>query len=297
LFKLLAKKSRYLIAREDSRIAGAIGFNLDPVERVVRVFELISPHDDAVRFLLFELDRFCRLEWNVAYIEIDVSAYAPRMQRTLLELGFSPAAYIPAMAFHEVERLDVVKMVRLFLPLDLGAVSLTPPAQRIADIVLRGFHTAKVLPRIAEVVESVPLFRDLTEEQINRLAGICGVREFEAGATIFKEGETATTMFVVLAGQANIYLEDASQPVGAVTTGECLGELSALSGASHSATARAAQSLEVATIDHTDFAQLVRLRPDIGVQIYKNLAVGLGEKLRRSDTFIAYIAREPVPDF
>jgi CRP-like cAMP-binding protein len=136
----------------------------------------------------------------------------------------------------------------------------------------------------------------LTEEQINRLAGICGIRQFEMGATIFKEGETATEMFVVLSGEANIYLEDASQPVGAVTTGECLGELSALSGASHSATATAKQSLEVATINHTDFAQLVRQRPDIGVQIYKNLAVGLGEKLRRSDTFIAYIAgQDPIP--
>jgi hypothetical protein len=29
--------------------------------------------------------------------------------------------------------------------------------------------------------------------------------------------------------------------------------------------------------------ELVRLRPDIGLQIYKNLALGLGDKLQRSD--------------
>ena len=53
---------------------------------------------------------------GVCCIEVDVSAYAPRMQRTLVELGFLPVAYLPALVFHEVERLDVVKMVRLLDP-------------------------------------------------------------------------------------------------------------------------------------------------------------------------------------
>jgi hypothetical protein len=35
-------------------------------------------------------------------------------------------------------------------------------------------------------------------------------------------------------------------------------------------------------LDRQDLAELIRLRPDIGIQIYKNLAVGLGEKLKRA---------------
>src|SRR5208283_3760223 len=40
-FKLQARHSRYLLARESGRIAGAVGFTLDSLEKVVRVFELI----------------------------------------------------------------------------------------------------------------------------------------------------------------------------------------------------------------------------------------------------------------
>src|SRR5262249_9808492 len=56
-FKLQARRSRYLIAREQGRIAGAVGFTLDPVEKVARLFELIALHDQVVRFLLAELER------------------------------------------------------------------------------------------------------------------------------------------------------------------------------------------------------------------------------------------------
>jgi hypothetical protein len=34
-------------------------------------------------------------------------------------------------------------------------------------------------------------------------------------------------------------------------------------------------------------AELIRLRPDIGLHIYRNLAVGMGEKLKRLDVLLA----------
>ena len=73
LFLVQARNSRYLIARENGSIAGAVGFILDAAENVVRVFELIALRDDVVRFLLAELERLCREEWQICYIEIDVA--------------------------------------------------------------------------------------------------------------------------------------------------------------------------------------------------------------------------------
>ena len=68
-----------------------------------------------------------------------------------------------------------------------------------------------------------------------------------------------------------------------VTGGECLGEMSLLTATPHSATATARTVVETAVLDRQNLAELIRLRPDIGVQIYKNLATGLGEKLKRAD--------------
>ena len=55
-----------------------------------------------------------------------------------------------------------------------------------------------------------------------------------------------------------------------------------LTGAAHSATATALTDVETAVLGHSDLAELIRLRPDIGLHIYRNLAAGLGEKLKRS---------------
>jgi hypothetical protein len=40
-------------------------------------------------------------------------------------------------------------------------------------------------------------------------------------------------------------------------------------------------------LEYADLAELVRLRPDIGLHIYRNLAVGEGEKLKRMDLSLA----------
>jgi hypothetical protein len=48
-------------------------------------------------------------------------------------------------------------------------------------------------------------------------------------------------------------------------------------------TATARTRVETAVLGHEDLAELIRLRPDIGLHIYRNLAVGMGQKLMRVD--------------
>lgn len=293
IFKLHARRSRYLIAREDGRIVGAVGFTLDPLDKAVRIFELIALHDEVVRFLLNDLERACREKWD-CLIEVDVSAHSPRMQRTLIELGFLPVAYLPALVFHEVERFDVVKMVRLLNPPQARSDGLSPSCEALANLVLRLFRSRTVLPRIAKAVHDLPLFAGLSPEQVARLAGVCGFATFEAQETIFREGRAASQMHVVLQGEIAIAVAGSAISVGVVRSGECLGEMSLLTGAVHSATATALTPVETAVLAHQDLAELIRLRPDIGLQIYKNLAVGTGEKLKRLDATLSCL--EPSRD-
>jgi ribosomal protein S18 acetylase RimI-like enzyme len=286
IFKLHARRSRYLIARDDGRIAGAVGFTLDPVDRAVRIFELIALNDEVVRFLLSDLERAGREQWE-CLIEVDVSAHAPRMQRTLIELGFLPVAYLPALVFHEVQRLDVVKMVRLLTPPQVPTEGLTPSCAALAELVLRLFRNRTVAPRIARAVHHLPLFAGLNTEQVTRLAGVCGVATFTPGETIFREGQPGNEMYVVLQGEVLISVANSAATVGVVQSGECLGEMSLLTAAVHSATATARTPVETAVLGHQDLAELIRLRPDIGLHIYRNLSVGMGEKLKRLDDLMA----------
>jgi hypothetical protein len=281
---LRAEDSNYLIARSEGHIAGGLGFTLDKEENIARIFELICLEDHSVRVLLTELERQCREEYDICYMEIDVNAHSPRMQRTLLEMGYVPAAYVPALSFHRVERLDVLKMARLLTPLESLSMELVPPVQSLAELILRGFERQQILPRIGALTERIQLFEGLTEEQIQRIAAACSQVKFAEGDRMFSAGDECSGTFVLLEGEVRVVMtRGEKRAVGSVGPGECLGEVSLLMGTKHSADAVVSSPVRAAVLAREDLQELVRQRPDIGVVLFRNLARGLGEKLRRAD--------------
>ena len=146
---------------------------------------------------------------------------------------------------------------------------------------MRRFESRNSLPRVTEVVHRLPLFAGLDSEQVTRLAGVCGVATFAPGKIIFREGQEDRRMYVVLSGEVAITVSESATLVGTLRSGECLGEMSLLTSTPHSVTATARTDVETAVLEHRDLTELIRLRPDVGLCIYRNLAVGTGEKLKR----------------
>jgi GNAT superfamily N-acetyltransferase len=282
-FKLQLADSSYLIARQGDQILGAVGFTHDALENCVRIFELISVDDGIVRCMLEGVVSWCREHESVAYVEVDVSAYAPRMQRTLCELGFQPAAFVPALAFHRVERLDVLKMVLLLVPLQREAVELGEPTDRIAGLVLESYESNEAMSRMRSTVESTQLLEGLEEEQVLRLAVLCRHVRLEAGEHLFEPGDDSEAIYFLVEGRVAIELPEMNEPLAVLGPGESLGEVAALLQTAHSARALALDDLEVGVLPRGALEQLARRRPDIGIVLYRNLAHGLGTKLRRAD--------------
>ena len=283
LFQLRSRHSDYLIARRDKQIAGGIGFLVDETERAAKVIELISVSDQTIRFLLEAFLQKCRSELAVEYVEIDVSAYSPRMQRTLLELGFLPVSYIPANVFHQVERLDVIKMAKILVPLDFTDLQFTDSVKPIANVVMDAFKSKEVLPRIARASEATPLFEGLSKQQRQTLVAICDSHSFERGDAIYRQGESDGTMHLVLDGRVNL-VDNNRQSIGGVGAGQCIGESSLLYSSQdsqmHTVDAIAECNVVTAAFPKVAFAELVRRRPDIGVVIFRNLAVDVSKKLK-----------------
>ena len=283
LFQLRARRSHYLVARRENHVAGGIGFMIDHAEKALRVFELISLSDEPIRFLLNALLQRCESDLDVEYVEVDVSAYSPRMQRTMLELGFLPVGYVPANVFHEVERLDAIKMSRLFVPCDMGELQFCDAARPVAEVVIQSFASKGVLPRLAATSRRAPLFAGLSDEQRQRLLGICEARNYQPSEPIFRQGERDGTMHLILIGEVEL-LGNGTRLIGRVSTGQCVGETSMLyppnSTPAHSVNAVARTSVETAAFSDRDFRELVRRRPDIGVVIYRNLAADISAKLK-----------------
>ncbi|MFO0696810.1 MAG: GNAT family N-acetyltransferase [Polyangiales bacterium] len=280
LFKLAAKKANYVVARlpevQGGAVAGAVGWIFDPVEKNARVFELIADSDAAIRFLLEQVVTRAH-EQGVVYLEIDVSAYAPSLQRTLVELGFVAAAYVPAMVFENVERLDVVRMVKLFAEPDLSGLDVVEPVRPFLGLVEQALRREHVLPQVAEAIERLPLFEGLSREQAQRLASEMTLERYRGGEALFSSGDAAKALFVILDGVVDVERQD--RVIGRVLAGDVLGERGLLEGGDHGSTAKAARDLTVAMLTEEALHALTRQRPDVAVVLYRNLARGLGRKL------------------
>ncbi len=279
IFMIESRNSRYLVAREDDRIVGAIGFSLDRIGRIIKVLELIDLRDDVAGFLLKELDTWAQKVYGAEYLEITVSAYWPDIQRTLSNLGFVPVAYCPSFVFHEVERLDTIKMAKLYVPLDIDSVALTEASREIYDLVRRGFEEKRLGISVNETTSQMAIFAGLEEGELAKIAGLCSVSEFAAGAVILHEGQTSNVFYMIMEGSIDILAHDEGRVLATIYAGDFLGEISLVSQQPHISTAVTHTPCKLVALKRHDFEHLIGRYPRIGLQVMRNIAINLGRKL------------------
>ena len=285
---LESHNTSYLLARKDGHLVGAVGYAHDArLDHAVRIFELVAADEHPIRFLLRELMRRSREEWRVDYVEVDVNAHAPRMQKTLLELGFVPVAYLPAAVFHHVERLDTVRMQRFYFPVRTTELHLVEESKPVFEMVIRNLNTRAIQPRLVQLLPATRFGRHLNREQVARLSTLFETVTFEDGDTIVKTGERDARLYILLSGKARVYSGTPEKEVGVVNEGELLGEVSLLRKTPHTATAVAEGPVEAAAVEHNALNKLLEQRCDIGVILFRNLATGLSNKLSRTDAFLS----------
>jgi RimJ/RimL family protein N-acetyltransferase len=140
--QLRSQKATYIVASEGERTLGTVGYIFDEHDKNARITELLA-EDDAVKGTLLRLAvENIEQSLNAELIRCDVNAESPRIQQTLVNMGFLPSAYMPGMVFHQTHRPDVIKMLKLRVPWDLGPMVLTEPSQEYFDVVAKLFQRA-----------------------------------------------------------------------------------------------------------------------------------------------------------
>ena len=88
--------------------------------------------------------------------------------------------------------------------------------------------------------------------------------QLAAGQILFKEGDDADSMYVVLSGRLRATREEEglARLVGEITRGETVGEMALLTGGKRSATVQAMRDCVLVGLDSPAFAQLARLCPE-----------------------------------
>ena len=115
-------------------------------------------------------------------------------------------------------------------------------------------------PATASFLATIPLLNGIEEAELEELASIMRQRDVPAGKVLWREGDEAQAMFLIVDGRVSVTLRLPGERSVDVTTlgpGEMLGEIPLLDGGRHSATARVAEPARLLSLSRADFAALV----------------------------------------
>ena len=137
------------------------------------------------------------------------------------------------------------------------------------------------LPRVSlPVLRRVPLFADLSERNLRRVAKLVMPVRFDAGAAIVREGAQGHTFFVILEGRATVVRRGARP--AKLRPGEYFGEMALLDRRPRSATVMAETELVALRIAAGPFAKLLRSEPSIAIALLETLSVRVRDLERQT---------------
>lgn len=127
----------------------------------------------------------------------------------------------------------------------------------------------------------VPLFRDVDETSVHIALDECKVLLLPAGTALLKPGEINHNVYVLLSGDVSAHLDRNLNPESAIpiSTGECIGELSAIDGKPVSALVMATSEARVLELPADVFWNRLMALPGVA----SNLMISLTERMRKSN--------------
>lgn len=135
---------------------------------------------------------------------------------------------------------------------------------------------------VARFLRAVPLFADLSAEDLAGLARLAVERRYTKGTVIFFENDPGDALYVVKAGHVKIYrvAEDGREKsLVLLGPGEFFGELALLDSEPRSAVAETLSPTALIVLGRTGFVNLVLERPQIALQALRVLS----RRLRQTD--------------
>jgi CRP/FNR family transcriptional regulator len=142
-----------------------------------------------------------------------------------------------------------------------------------------GEETARLFAR-------VPMFADLSENDLRELAQVAVPRSYETGQAVFREGDKGDTCFVVRSGTGRVTRRHSDGRVitlAELRTGAIFGELAMFGGETRSASVEVLEPMRAVAILAGDLRRLMVRHPDIAIKMLE----GLANRLRAANERIA----------
>ena len=151
-------------------------------------------------------------------------------------------------------------------------------------------------------LKNIELFKDLKEEELQKIASKLTEKVYPPNAVILKEGASGDTMFFIKEGLVEVKRKEpymgVNLTVTTLGTGECFGEMALLNETPRSATVLVAtQQTIVLLLEKSDFNELLVSYPSISFSLNRVLAGRIEEmNLQKGLGFISLSRLKPDPD-
>ncbi len=136
-----------------------------------------------------------------------------------------------------------------------------------------------------DTLSQIPIFSGLTKKELQELSANGREREYPAGETLVRQGETGVGLFVVLSGKVRVVQRtdgSGERELGVFGPGAALGELALLDDQPRSATIIATEPTKALIIPVWDFRAALRENPEISLKL---LAV-VSQRLRKVESHV-----------
>ena len=141
------------------------------------------------------------------------------------------------------------------------------------------------------ILRRIALFASCTEEQLHLIAERSRLVEYKKGEDIYQEGNRAEALYIVASGRLQVFtVTDGQKHLYTVLhNGETFGEVSLLTGETHSATVEALNDTLVLELQKRDFDELINRIPSLVLHLSRMLSKRLRTKGHLGDVGAATV--------
>ncbi len=145
------------------------------------------------------------------------------------------------------------------------------------------------------LLRSISLFEGLSDDDLRVLSESLNRRPFAAGVSIFEQGDSGDSMYIVESGDINIHLpgEDSQRiSLKDIARGEYFGELSLFDDKPRSASALATKPSVLLELQRATLKEYLQRRPGAAMAILRTMS----ERLRETNTLLSERAAKNVDE-
>ncbi len=147
---------------------------------------------------------------------------------------------------------------------------------------------------IRETLSATPLFKGLSQKELDEIGAIAKKRTFKRGESIFMEGDEADGFYIVCEGQVKIFktsFEGKEQILHIYGPGNPFGEVPVFSGTRFPANAQALSNSLILFLPRAAFVDLIARQPSLSMNMLGELSM----RLRQFTIQIENLSLKEVP--